>query len=126
MNILGMKIYTVHVKPGAGEQVPVFVREGFNVFAFLFHFFWALYHRLWAPAVVIFVVNAMLVLLMREHVLSQNGIVALQLGFQFLVGAHGNDWVRARLVQDGYILADISAGDNLLRAEQRYFERVLA
>ena len=127
MNILGMKVYTVHVRPGGpvGEQAPLFVREGFNWFAFLFHFLWALYHRLWAPAVVIFIVNAMLILLLREHVFSENGIVVLQLGFQFLIGAHANDWLRARLMRDGYILADISAGDSLLRAEQRYFERIL-
>jgi hypothetical protein len=125
MNGLGMKLYTVHVKPGASAQAPIFVREGFNIFAFLFHFLWALYYRLWGAAVVIFVVNAMLVMLVHDRVLSDISIVALQLGFQFLVGAHGNDWLRARLARDGYVTADIAAGESLLRAEQRYFERYL-
>jgi hypothetical protein len=128
MNLLGMKIYTVHVKPGTSvaERPPVFVKEGFNFFAFLFHFFWALYQRLWLPALGIFFVNVLLVLLVREHIVSANGMTALQLGFQFLVGAHGNDWVRARLSREDYVLADIAAGDSMLRAEQRYFERLLA
>jgi hypothetical protein len=123
-----IRLYTVHARPGTSPTTlpPVFVKEGFNFSAFLFHFFWALYQRLWLPALLIFLVNALLVLLVRWHWVGEGGLTVLQLGFQFLVGAHGNDWVRARLSREGYILADITAGDSGLRAEQRYFERFLA
>jgi len=123
-----MKIYTVHVKPGlenAGQQ-PVFVGEGFNFFAFVFTFLWALYQRLWVPALLIFGVDFLLLSMNQHHILNHLSLAAIDLGFHILVGFWANDWLRTRLARRGYILADVTAGDNRLRAEQRYFERMLA
>jgi hypothetical protein len=123
-----MKIYTVHLKPGLslGEQKPVFIKEGINIAAFIFHFFWALYHRLWWVAFLVFAANVVLVFLMRSSVLTREGVVIIQLAIQVIVALQGNDWRRAKLTRKGYIMADVSAADSLLRAEQRYFERSLA
>lgn len=120
-----MKIYTVHVRPDE-RQVPVFVKEGFNIWAFLFTGLWTLYQRLWIPTAIIVMINIALATLMKEHILSEFGAVAVQIGFNFLIGFHANDWLRTRLQKTGYILADVAAADTLLRAEQRYFERSLA
>lgn len=123
----GMKIYTVHVKPGAGgSEKPVFVREGFNWMAFLFTGLWALYQRLWWPAFFIAVFNVALITAGRHHAVSSESVSIIQLGFQVLIGYLGNDWLRARLRHRGYVMADITAADSQLRAEQRYFERYLA
>jgi hypothetical protein len=123
-----VKIYTVHIKPGMenAQARAVFVKEGFNLWAFLFTIVWALYKRLWIVALLLFIANALLLLMLKGHVLSPASLGAIHVGFHFIMGSWGNDWVRARLTRHGYILADIAAGDNLLRAEQRYFERVLA
>lgn len=123
-----MKIYTVHVKPGTVNpyERPVFVREGFNFFAFLFTFFWALFHRLWMQAIGILLINIALMMLVRMHVMSADGIAIVQLAMNVMIGFVANDWLRAHLSKRGYIVADISAADNLLRAEQRYFERTIA
>ncbi len=128
MSITGMKIYTVHVKPNVSlaDTKPVFVKEGFNFFAFFLTLFWSLYHRLWLVTLFIIAYNLLIVLVMRWHLLGFNGATALQLGFQFLLGAHANDWLRAALAKRGYIMADVTAADSRLRAEQRYFERYLA
>jgi len=122
-----MKIYTVHIKPGMEQamQKPVFVREGFNFYAFFFVLLWALYQRLWMVALLLAACNALLLFMFKDHVFNLASLGALNLGFHFLVGCWANDWLRARLARRGYILADISAGDNRLRAEQRYFERSL-
>lgn len=123
-----MKIYTVHIKPGTVNpyERPVFVREGFNMYAFLFTFFWALFQRMWVHALGIFLVNLLLVLLVRYHFISAEGISIVQFAMSVMIGFHANDWLRGHLAKRGYIVADISAADSLLRAEQRYFERYIA
>ncbi len=122
-----MKIYTVYIPAAApdAQQKAIFLREGFSWSAFLFTGFWALYHRLWWPMLGIFLFNGALVSLQNAELLSPGGMAVLQLGFQVLVGFHANDWLRDKFAHRGYILADVTVGDSLLRAEQRYFERVL-
>jgi hypothetical protein len=124
----GMRIYTVHMKPGAAhaEERPVFVKEGFNFYALFLTFFWALYHRLWILALLIFGFNLLLVSMLKNHVLSAPSVGILHLAMHVLVGLFANDWLRAGLARRGYIIADIAAADSMLRAEQRYFERYLA
>lgn len=122
-----MKIYTVHIKPGPGAaENPVFVREGFNIAAFIFTGLWALYQRLWGVALLILAVNMAVILLGKAYIFTPPAMAIIQLGIQVLVGFHANDWLRARLRRKGHIIADIAAGDSLLRAEQRYFERYLS
>jgi hypothetical protein len=123
----GMKIYTVHIRPiDDGDEMPLFVREGFSFFAFLFHFFWAFYHRLWKAGLMIAAAYIAVGMLGEFGILSQRGMIATQLGIQVIIGFHANDWLRAGLARRGYIMTDITTGDSLLRAEQRYFERSLA
>src|SRR5579872_7505145 len=122
------KIYTVHIKPGMenAQARPVFVKEGFNLWAFFFTFLWALYKRLWIVAFLIIAFNSSLFFMLKHHALSPVSLGAIHAGLHVVIGCWGNDWMRAQLVRRGYIIADITAGDNLLRAEQRYFERMLA
>ncbi len=124
----GMKIYTVHVKPGVAhaQDKPIFLREGFNWMAFVFIGFWALYHRLWWQALAIVAFNIFIISLGEQHALSIESVNAIQLGLHVLVGYLANDWLRAKLQRRGYAMSDITAADSLLRAEQRYFERYLA
>ena len=124
----GMKIYTVHIKSGTSNayEKPIFVKEGFNIFAFLFTFLWALYQRLWIVAVFIFAVNTALALISKSQFMSADVLGIVQIAFNVMVGFHGNDWIRSALTKRGYIMVDIVASDSQLRAEQRYFDRYLA
>ncbi|MFO0388577.1 MAG: DUF2628 domain-containing protein [Alphaproteobacteria bacterium] len=126
--LFGTKIYTVHVNPDLPQayEKPVFVREGFNLYALIFMFMWALYHRLWLHAVALIAIQSGLMYLDKENVLSPMTIGPLYLAFQILIGFHANDWLRAKLQRKGYITADITTGESLLRAEQRFFERHFA
>lgn len=122
-----MKIYTVHIRPGdaQAQERPVFVREGFSVWAFAFPFFWTLYQRLWLHAIMIAALMTALGQAHHAQLLSEAGMIVLMLVVHAVVGFHGHDWLRNRLARRGYIIADITTGDNLLRAQQRYFERYL-
>ncbi len=120
-----IRVYTVHVNPAQANayEAAEFVEEGFNWKAFLFGALWALYHRLWQPALYVVVVNMLIAQLLTGGMITHTGGVVLQLGVQMLVGFYANDWRRARLQRRNYLTADIVAGDSLLRAEQRFFER---
>jgi hypothetical protein len=120
-----LHIYTVHMKPGTRPETgqPVFVREGFNVFAFLLTLLWTLYHRLWLASAAMLGFNALLMMLEYAEILSEGGILALMLGMQLVIGFHANDWWRAKLKARGYITAGLVTGDSSLRAELRFFEQ---
>ena len=126
--MLGTKIYTVHVNPEVSHayEKPVFVREGFQLFAFLFMALWALYHRLWLLAAGLVAFEVVMMELGKAAVLSPVSFQIVHLAVQVLVGFHANDFLRARLKRQGYVVADIASGDTLLRAEQRFFERHLS
>lgn len=123
----GMKIYTVYIRPGEAQayEKPVFVKEGFNLWAFLLTFVWLLYKRLWLPAIGVFIINIVLLGMAKDHAVGPAGALIFDLGWHVLVGYFANDWLRAKLARRGYIMADVAASDSLLRAEQRYFERYL-
>ncbi len=122
-----LHIYSVHRKPGSATPEEVrFVKEGFSFPAFFLMVVWLLYQRLWLAAAGVFAVQLALYALKAEHVLHPISIGMAQLGVQAVVGFTANDWLRARLKRQGYITADIVTGDSKLRAEQRYFERLLA
>lgn len=123
----GLKIYTVHVRAGSQHALekPLFLREGFNYWAFALTGFWALYHRLWLPLLGIIICNILMVELGNQHIVSSFTLGVLQLAVNLLVGFMANDWRRAKLSRQGYLFADITTGDSLLRAERRYFERYL-
>jgi hypothetical protein len=120
-----MRIYTVHINPRSKHpyENPIFIGESFNFFAFFFHWMWALYHRLWLVAVLLLPVWMLIEWQGYNHILHPLANVALVMGFQAFCGFQANDWRRTKLKKQGYIISDIVTGDNLVSAEQRYFER---
>lgn len=123
----GLKLYTVHAKPGSDHTLmkPIFLREGFNLLAFLFTFLWAFYHRLWLYGFIVLACNLLIGAMVEYRYLGEIAAVIAQFGIQFVVGFTANDILRARLSKRGYIFEDITSGDSLLRAEQRYFDRLV-
>ncbi len=121
-------IYTVHINPSLPHpyEAAEFVQEGFNWKAFFFTALWALYHRLWWYALGILAFSAALLYFVHVHMFSFTGYFILHFGLHLVVGFYGTDWLRAQLRHKGYLTADITTGDSLLRAEQRYFDRYFA
>ncbi len=124
----GLKLYTVHTKPGSGITLakPVFLREGFNWVAFLLTFLWAFSQRLWLFGLAILGANFAAAFALKLGVLNPISAGLVQFGLQVMVGFHANDVLRRRMQKQGYIFQDITSGDSLLRAEQRYFDRLVA
>lgn len=120
-----MRIYTVHIRPDAKNpyEAPVFIEESFNWWAFIFRGFWAFYHRLWLWGVLLLAVEVLLQVLVVKMVIPSYTALLIRIGMQMLIGFHANDLRRAKLRRQGYITSDIVTGDNLVGAEQRFFER---
>ncbi len=123
-----LRVYTVHINPTDLHpyEKAEFLKEGFNCFAFVFTGFYALYKRLWWSAFWIFFFNLMLSIAYQRGWLHAQSVAAVNLGFQVFIGYQANDWIRERLRRRGYIVADLTSGENALRAEQRFYDRFAA
>lgn len=121
-----MSLYTVHVPGEApdamtrGEQTR-FIREGFNVAAFVFGLFYLLAHRLWAAAAAWVVLT--LALAAFGHVFHPPfvGLLALALLMHVYAGVEGPDLRRWGLAQRGYVMRDIVSAPDLDTAEAMFF-----
>lgn len=120
-------IYTVHINPSQTQAVEkaVFVREGFNLMAFIFGALWALYHRMGWETAFIAIVVALFMVAGKQQLLDEISLNILKMVFYFIIGLQANDLRRNALSRKGYIMSEVVVSDNELRAQQRYFDRVL-
>ncbi len=115
-----MRLYTVHTRPWTADGDPVLVKEGFCWPAAAFTALWALWHRMWLEALAIFALEAALgagLAFMGIDVVSN---LAIQIGFQALLGVFGNDIERLALRRRGLVEAGVVAGAGRNAAEFRY------
>lgn len=121
-------IYTIHLRPERplSDQKPLFLREGFSFKAFLLPLLWALYHRLWSPALLLFGWQVLLMMALRGELIDTAGAGVLDLGVHLIAGFCAYDWLRSGLSRKGFILSDVAVADTRLNAEQRYFDRCFA
>ena len=119
------RIYTVHVRQwsAASDREAVFVREGFSWGAFFFSTLWALWHRMWLTAFLIFAGSAALGVI--TDVLRLDPLTDSAAGFALalIIGWEANDWWRRSLARRGYVNAAIIAAPSRLEAERRFFSR---
>lgn len=122
---MGLKVYTVHIRQKPlknGDPDIVLVPEGFSVWAFLFQFVWALFHRLWLVAVIMLLISGMMEWAFRFAVGDVTAL-ACQLGLGILIGAEAQNLRRWTLQRRGYRLDAVVIGETLDEAELRYFEQ---
>lgn len=120
------KIYTVHINPALENPLEkaVFVREGFNLMAFVLGVVWALYNRLWMEAIFLVTIMVFLGAADEKNWLSASTVMVLNFAVNAVVGLWANDMRRANLSRRGYIMSDVVVSNSELSAQQRYFERV--
>jgi hypothetical protein len=120
-------IYTVHIDPRLSLQdsAPIFVREGFSLYAFIFTVFWLAYKRLWGAFALAAVGLTAIVSASHSGYISEASDLVLQLALGAIIGFHAHDFERAELARKGYVTTDIVAATSLLGAQQRFFDRYL-
>ena len=107
------------------EQV-TFVRDGFTWSAFIFGPLWMLRHRLWLAFVVYVAVFVAVGIAqyMRVIPFGTGSLIALMLAF--LIGLEAATLRRRKLLWWRWRDAGVVVADNLISAEQRFFDRWVA
>lgn len=121
------RLYSVHLNPKDPRpyESPVFVPEGFNFYAFVFGFLWALYHRIWLPAFIFIGLSVCVKVAAEYGDLSLPSTFILDLGIRLMIGMAANDLRRDTLEKRGWVTSDVVIADSLLEAERRYYDRHL-
>ncbi|MBE0562786.1 MAG: DUF2628 domain-containing protein [Ochrobactrum anthropi] len=97
-----MRIYTVHYRPEAGGGDIVPVKEGFCWPAFLFGPLWALWHGLWAVALWLLALIAVVGAANAVFALDAVTATVLTAGAAVAVGGTANDLRRWTLERRGF------------------------
>jgi hypothetical protein len=123
-----MSVYTIHQPPlRAAEASPdperfVFVRDGFNFWAFLLAPLWMLWHRLWLVLLIYLVVIVGIENAMHFAGVGAAGGALAALLIAFLVGAEASTLRRFTLDRRGYRQVGVVGGTNTEAAERRFFD----
>jgi hypothetical protein len=119
-----MRVYTVHLRPGASEpdNGAVLVKEGFCWPAFFFSVLWALWHRMWLTAALFLVVILAAGVVVEALALPSEVALALDLAVALLIGWGANDLRRAALAREGYTFEGIVAAAGEDAAARRWFD----
>lgn len=115
------KIYSVYIKQGAANPLEsaLFIKQGFNLWAFILTAFWALFNRLWLLSLIVGVVSVI-------FVLNDSAAFAItSMLFSIWFGFEANNFLSSKLEKKGYILFDVTTGIDKLAAEARFFDKYL-
>ena len=116
-----MAIYSVHNRPAARPDDAIFVKEGFAWAAFFFTLLWALWHRMWIVAVIVFSATAAVAALASWLGLGDTPVNLASLAVSLVLGFEGNDLRRWSLARQGYEELGLAPGRDLDEAELRFF-----
>ena len=121
-----LKIYTVHTKKSDDGEIKdvKFVREGFNLWAFLFNAIWAGLHRCWLLGILSLAIFTITEYGGMIQWLSYASIAVIQVGGFIIVGMLANDEFRDSLGRRGYEPSGFVSGTSKALAKQRYFDRL--
>lgn len=118
-----MAQWTVHRKKTSPEDDIRLVREGFNVWAFLFPLFWPVIKGMWIVFLIVAAAQMFLWGVGRMLGFSEFMHVLASFGISLVMGFEGNDLYRWTLARRSFEEADIVSGDDRTDAEIRYFSR---
>lgn len=117
------RIYTVYIRAWSAspDREAVFIREGFSWGAFVFSVLWALVHRMWLAALIVFALSVAVSVVTDSLDLDPVTAAACALALALIVGWEANDWRRRALERRGYVNAGVIAATSRLEAERRFF-----
>jgi hypothetical protein len=116
-----MTIYTVLEPPDRKPDRVIFVPEGFAWAGFIFTFLWALWHRLWVVAALLFAVFAGLSIAVNLEVIGPGLGSLLQFGVSLLFGFEARQLQLSSLERAGFRRAGIIQASGLEAAELAFF-----
>jgi hypothetical protein len=116
-----MAVFTILLPPDGKPDKAVFLAEGFSWSAFFFTVLWALWHRLWLVAALVFVVFAGLSVALSLRLADPTVVSVLQVGLGLLLGLEGQNLRLLSLERAGYRQDALISADSREAAELTYF-----
>jgi hypothetical protein len=116
-----MAVYTGLVPPNGEPDKVIFLAEGFSWGAFFFTILWALWHRLWVIAGLLFLVFAGLSVALSLKLLDPAVVLVIQLGLGVILGFEAQQLRLLSLERAGYRQAAFITAGNREAAELAYF-----
>ena len=116
-----MALFTVLEPPDADPDKVAFIPEGFSWGALVFTFFWALFHRLWLVAALVFAAFTLLNVAVQQEMLEPVISSLLQIGVAVILGFEGRGLQVMALERSGYRRAGLIQATEPEAAELAYF-----
>jgi hypothetical protein len=116
-----MRIYTVLEPPDGKPERVAFVPEGFSWGALVFGFVWALWHRMWVVALLLFALSAMLSIATNLELLGPGFAALLQFGIGLIFAFEARSLQAKSLERVGFRRAALIQASNGEAAELAYF-----
>ncbi|MEZ5648715.1 MAG: DUF2628 domain-containing protein [Alphaproteobacteria bacterium] len=117
-----MRVYTVHLSSDPAAD-PLFLKEGFSFWAFLFPLPWALWNRLWIESAFWVLIGAALFVTRERLGISPSIITATGLAAQIIFAFEARDFLRARLKRNGWWQTAVIFERDQDAAVQRWYHR---
>lgn len=120
--------YTVHEPPNPKEspadqaEALVFVRDGFNWFAFFLAPIWMLVNRLWVALIAYIVVAAVLFGTLAAIGIAPEWVGLASIALNLLVALEADSIERWTLQMRGWQMIGSVSGANMRECERRFFE----
>ena len=116
-----MSIYTVLEPPDGKSERVAFVPEGFSWGALMFGLLWALWHRMWVVALLLFVLSAILSIATNLELLGPGFAALLQFGIGLIFAFEARSLQAKSLERVGFRRAALIQASNGDAAEHAYF-----
>ncbi|MFM8746233.1 MAG: DUF2628 domain-containing protein [Aestuariivirga sp.] len=116
-----MAVYAVFEPPHGKLDENVFIPEGFSWAAFFFTLLWALWHRLWVVAALVFMVFAGLSVALSLRLVDPAAVSVIQFGLGILLGFEAQQLRMFSLERAGYRHVALIAAGSREAAELAYF-----
>jgi hypothetical protein len=116
-----MTLFTVLEPPDANPDKVIVLPEGFSWGALVFTFFWALFHRLWMVAALVFAGFTLLSMAVQLDLLDPVIASLLQLGVAVILGFEGRHLQVMALERAGFRRAGLIQATAREAAELAYF-----
>ena len=120
-----MKIYRIFLKKtkeGVIDDLEL-LKEGFNVWAFVFQLFYLIYKRLWKQLIIMFILFSVLNILQLNFV-SSYIIIPIQICICVYIGFEFTDWYSQKLVKIGYQFLGYSSGNDEKEAKLKFLDNI--
>lgn len=117
-----MNIYSVYINTNKENSNVLIVKQGFSFVAFIFNSLWALYHRMWAIALLTFSVNMLIISWKEENAFGLAAFIA-NIAVPFIFGFFATEIREYYARKKGYALDDIICAASEEEAELKYMMR---